>query len=189
MAQRPSATNTEPPLLKPLLKRSNSMSNHYFNDLIYCSKTGFFYRSHNPNKQIGSIAKNGYVVFHYKNKLVYAHRIAWQIVHGFVPPKHIDHINRIKTDNRIDNLRLADDLINSRNRSLANKNNLSCGLLGVTKPKHTKKWIASIWVNRKRIHLGYFHTSEEAHQAYIEAKKIYHPTSPHLTVHEASHMQ
>ena len=165
------------------------MSNIDFNDLIYCPDTGLFFRSANPTKQIGSVAKNGYIVFSHKGKLVYAHRIAWHIVHGFVPPKHIDHINRVKTDNRIINLRLADDLINNRNRSLANKNNISCGLLGVTKPKHTKKWVACIWVNRKRKHLGYFDTAEEAHQAYIEAKKIYHPTSPHLTAHEAFHKQ
>lgn len=157
------------------------MSNIDFSNLYYDSITGFFYRKKNISHKIGYVAKNGYVVFSYKGKTFYAHRVAWQIIHGYEPPKHIDHINRIKTDNRIENLRLADDAINSKNRGSANKNNLSCGLLGVTKPKHTRKWVASIWVNKKRKHLGYFETAKEAHLAYIEAKKIYHPTSPHLT--------
>ena len=156
------------------------MSNIDFNDIIYDPSTGFFYRTKNPTVQIGTIAKNGYVIICYNKKRQYAHRLAWEIIYGFKPPKHIDHINRIKTDNRIVNLRLADDTINNRNREFANSNNESCGLLGVTKPKHTKKWTASITVNYKRKHLGYFNTAKEAHLAYIEAKKIYHPTSPHL---------
>ncbi len=165
------------------------MSNIDFSDLIYDPETGFFYRTKNPFKQIGHTNKIGYVVFSYKGKSCYAHRIAWQIIYGFVPPKHIDHINRVKNDNRICNLRLADDLINNRNRSDANKNNKSSGLLGVTKPKHTKKWAACIFVDRKRKHIGYFDTAEQAHQAYIEAKKIWHPTSPHLSVASCSHKQ
>jgi hypothetical protein len=160
------------------------MSDIDFSDIIYCPNTGIFYRKKTPNKPLGSIAKNGYIVFHYRGKVRYAHRVAWEIVNGHEPPKHIDHINRIKTDNRICNLRLADDTINNRNRANANANNNSCGLLGVTKPKHTKKWSAAITVNRKRKHLGYFNTPQEAHFAYIEAKKIYHPTSPHLSVPE-----
>ena len=156
------------------------MSNIDFNELIYNADTGVFYRTKTPNKPIGCIGKNGYVVFRYKGKIRYAHRIAWNIVYGQEPPKYIDHINRIKTDNRICNLRLADNTINNRNRATANSNNISCGLLGVAKPKHTHKWSSSITVNYKRKHLGYYDTAEEAHIAYIEAKKIYHPTSPHL---------
>ena len=158
------------------------MSNNDFTDLIYDQETGIFYRIKKPTKAIGCIAKNGYVVFPHKGKLKYAHRVAWSMVYKQEPPQHIDHINRIKTDNRIINLRLADDKINGRNRSSANSNNVSCGLLGVTKPKHTKKWAASISFDGKRKHLGYYNTPEEAHSDYVNAKKIYHPTSPHLSV-------
>jgi hypothetical protein len=157
------------------------MSNIDFTDLIYDKETGIFYRTKNPEKAIGSIAKTGYVVFFHKGKVKYAHRIAWAMVYGQEPPQHIDHLNRKKTDNRICNLRLADDVINNRNRASANINNLSCGLLGVAKPKNTRKWSSAITVNGKRKHLGYYNTPEEAHIAYINAKKIYHPTSPHLS--------
>lgn len=159
------------------------MSKIDFTDLIYDFETGFFYRAKNPTKKIGCVAKTGYIVFSHQKKIKYAHRVAWAMFYGEEPKKHIDHINRIKTDNRIANLRLADDQINNRNRGSANHNNMSCGFLGVTKPKHTKKWSAAITVDYKRIHIGYYDTPEEAHKAYIEAKKHYHPTSPHLVAH------
>ncbi len=150
------------------------MSNIDFNGLIYDSSTGNFFRTKNPTRKIGSLSKAGYYVFSYKRKVYYAHRVAWQITHGFEPPKHIDHINRIKTDNRISNLRLADDSLNNRNRVKPNKNG-STGFIGVTKPKHTPKWAASITVNYKRVHIGYYDTAQQAHQAYLDAKKTYHP--------------
>jgi hypothetical protein len=151
------------------------MSNSHFNELVYNPSTGYFYKKQDPLKRLGTLNKNlGYIVFRHNNKLHYAHRVAWEITYGFKPPKHIDHINRIKTDNRIVNLRLVDDLVNNRNRLEPNKNN-SSGFIGVTKPKHTKKWAASITVNYKRIHLGYYKTAREAHSAYLEAKKFYHP--------------
>ena len=138
-----------------------------FTELIYDQETGFFYRRKNPTKQIGSINKNGYVVFNYKNNFCYAHRVAFQICYGYLP-NMVDHINGIRTDNRICNLRPANSFVNSQNRTAK----------GFTKPKQTKKWSASITVNRKRIHLGYFHTQEEAHLAYLNAKRVYHPSVP-----------
>ena len=150
------------------------MSKIDFSGLIYEPSTGYFYRTKNPNKKIGSLSKVGYIVFSYKKKVYYAHRVAWEITHGISPSKHIDHINRIKTDNRISNLRLADDLLNNRNRVAPNKNG-SSGFIGVTKPNHTSKWVASISVNYKRIHIGYYDTAELAHKAYLEAKRTFHP--------------
>jgi len=156
------------------------MSKNNFTDLIYNAETGAFYRAKAPTKQIGTVGKHGYIVFSHRGRQQYAHRVAWHMTYGFAPPKHIDHINRVKTDNRITNLRLADDLINNRNRGLANANNFS-GLLGVSKPKQTRKWSAAITVDYKRKHLGYYDTPEEAHAAYMEAKRVHHPTSPHLS--------
>lgn len=138
-----------------------------FTDLIYDPKTGFFCRVKNPEKQIGTVNKQGYVVFRHKGVLVYAHRVAFQICHGFLP-KIIDHINGNKSDNKICNLRAANNIVNNHNRKAK----------GFAKPKQTKKWSASITVNKKRIHIGYFNSPEEANKAYLEAKKIYHPTAP-----------
>jgi hypothetical protein len=131
-----------------------------FSELIYNADTGIFYRKAKPQEAIGTINKSGYVVFRVKDKLLYAHRVAFFLVHGFLP-KMVDHINRNRSDNRSANLREANAKLNAEN---------SKGY-GVTKPKHTKKWASSITNNRKRIHLGYFDSAEEANKVYLLAKQ------------------
>ena len=142
------------------------MSNLDFTDLIYDEVTGLFFRSKQPNTPIGTVNKGGYIVFKHKGTLLYAHRVAFAISHGHMPPL-IDHINGIKSDNRIANLRDASATLNSRNRKA----------FGATKPKQTKRWAASITVDYKRKHLGYFDTPELAHEEYIKAKAIHHPNA------------
>jgi len=77
----------------------------------------------------------------------------------------IDHINGNKLDNRVANLQVTTQQGNSHNRTRAK---------GYTWNKHAKKWTAQICVNKKKIHLGYYDTEEDAHQAYLNAKPIYH---------------
>jgi hypothetical protein len=137
-----------------------------FSELIYNADTGLFYKKSNATNAIGTITKSGYVVFRVKGKLYYAHRIAFFISFGYEPIM-VDHVNRIRSDNRLLNLREADAKLNAEN----------CKGYGVTKPKHTKKWASSITNNRKRIHLGYFDTAEEANKAYLLAKQKYHPNA------------
>ena len=132
----------------------------------YCPDTGILTRL-KTQKPSGTRNKSGYITIHCLRKNFYAHRVAWYLTHGEFPNGIIDHINGDKADNRLINLRVADFAMNGHNRVVS----------GVTKPKHTKKWVASITVNYKRKHLGYFDTPELAHQAYVEAKKVYHPTA------------
>src|SRR3990167_1974171 len=60
---------------------------------------------------IGSVAgcldDRGYITVRIKRRAYRAHRLAWFITYGYWP-KEIDHINRDKTDNRIENLRDTD---------------------------------------------------------------------------------
>jgi HNH endonuclease/AP2 domain len=137
-----------------------------FKHLNYNPDTGLFFSNTNIEMPIGTRNKHGYVVFKVNGKLFYAHRIAFFLIHGFVP-KIVDHINRNKSDNRIKNLREVTARLNSQNTVAQ----------GITKPKHTKKWVAAITCNRKRIHLGYFDSAEQAHKAYILAKQKYHPNA------------
>lgn len=111
-----------------------------------------------PNASAGNLSPRGYIVIRIYGVLYKAHRLAWLYVYGVFPPKEIDHINHIKDDNRISNLRLADRTVNNRNAS-KRKDNTS-GVVGVTFHKRIKKWQASI--GAKSQHLGYFENKDDA---------------------------
>jgi hypothetical protein len=104
-----------------------------------------------------------------------AHRLAWLYVNGEHPAGHMDHMNRCRTDNRIVNLRVVTPAMNMQNRSVSKTRN-STGLLGVGPCKwKLGKWRARIRVNGVQRELGVFDTPEEAHEAYLSAKRILHP--------------
>lgn len=75
----------------------------------------------------------------------------------------IDHINNIKTDNRVENLQL---LTNRDNCSKGKKGKYSSKYTGVCWSKMDKKWKSQIDINRININLGLFKTELEAHEAY-----------------------
>ncbi len=93
------------------------------------------------------------------------HHFAWYYTYGRMPDKYIDHINGITDDNRILNLRDVTNQQNQWNQTKAK---------GYTWNKRTKKWQSQIKVGGKVINLGYFDTEIEAHQSYLDAKKLYH---------------
>jgi hypothetical protein len=96
-----------------------------------------------------------------------AHRAAWAIYYGKFPNNFIDHINGIRSDNRIVNLRDVPKILNSRNMKLA-KNNTS-GSVGVTWNKASEKWEAKIHVNGKTKYLGVFLNKDDAISARLLA--------------------
>ncbi len=119
----------------------------------------------------GYIDDNGYVHIGVNNKLYKAHRLAWLYVEGYFPEQLIDHENRIKSDNRWTNLRVASYQCNSRNSSIA-KNNKS-GITGVCWHKATSKWRADIAVEYKCVPLGIFESKIKAAKARWKAEKKY----------------
>jgi len=120
---------------------------------------------------LGRLNGDGYSLVTILGHEYRAHRIVWLYVNGSWPDGQIDHINGIRVDNRIANLRLADQTLNSENLRLARSDNRS-GFLGVFPNK--KRWSAQIGVDGKQIHLGTFDTPELAHQAYVAAKRKLH---------------
>jgi succinyl-CoA synthetase alpha subunit len=92
-------------------------------------------------------------------KLYKAHQLAWLYTHG-VFAKELDHINQIRNDNRINNLRMASRSMQMHNAGML-KNNTS-GAKGVSYHTASKKWHARIWVDGKCRSVGYFDTVEEA---------------------------
>jgi hypothetical protein len=117
-------------------------------------------------KELKRKSNRNYLIFDlagYKNQFIFHHHFIWYMYYNEVlEDKVIDHINRITTDNRIENLRLVTIQENSFNTKAKG----ICEIDG--------KYISRIMVNNKSIYLGYFDTEEEAHQAYLEAKEKYH---------------
>ena len=114
----------------------------------------------------------GYVVIRLKGRLYKAHRLAWFYVYGHMPTEDIDHINGIRDDNRIANLRVATSQENNRNKKIQ-KNNTT-GFIGVSYKPDVGKYRATITVNKTTIHIGYYSTPEEASKAYqIKAAELF----------------
>lgn len=143
------------------------------NTNLVCYSNGKILRFHKRFKKwtvcIGYKRKDGYLIMKIDGKKYYMHRI---IAHAFnildiESELMIDHINFDKTNDKsnncIFNLRPATNQQNTWNKNAKGY----CW--------HQNKWHTQIRLNGKSIHLGYFDTEEEAHQAYIDAKKIYHP--------------
>lgn len=100
-----------------------------------------------------------------------AHRLAWLYVYGQFPGGHIDHINGVKDDNRLFNLRDVSRSVNLQNQRRAKSNNRH-GYLGVT--PYLNRFKAAIKISGVRIHLGVFDTPEEAAAIYLAMKRKFH---------------
>ena len=103
-----------------------------------------------------------------------AQRLAWLYVHGVWPTDVIDHINGIRSDNRIGNLRDVSQATNAHNTRSAASSNKTTGLLGAYLHKPSGLFAAQIRICRKLKTIGYFKTAQEAHDAYKAAKRIHH---------------
>jgi hypothetical protein len=159
---------------------------YYRNDLTQQQVLNLF--DYNPNTGIltkkGTSTQVGFLDSrHYRsltiNKRMYkAHRIIWLMVFGHFPEQCIDHINRIKTDNRLVNLKEASFIDNMKNRPLQRNNTSSKKGVFFTQGM----WYARIYVEHKTINLGRFSTFELAKQARITAEYKYGFTADELTL-------
>lgn len=106
------------------------------------------------------------IVMYQDNKgyQLFAHQFIFYKAYGKIV-EHIDHINGNKVDNRIENLREVTNQQNHFNETKAK---------GYSWHKGAKKWMAQISFNKKTMYIGLFDKEEEAHEAYLNAKKIYH---------------
>jgi hypothetical protein len=147
--------------------------------LHYNPDTGHFTRLiklRGPKAASGYVHTSGYVRICVLGRKYAAHRLAWLYMHGEWPDRLIDHVNGVKSDNRITNLRQSDFTLNAENQKRASVTSLS-GLLGVCVArdrKRSKPYQARICVRGVSHYLGCFSTPEEAHEAYKQMKRTLH---------------
>lgn len=136
--------------------------------LNYQPETGVFTwkprKGCRSDRPLGTGNGNGYLSITVDGVRHYSHRLAWVYMWGDIPTPYIDHVNGVRDDNRIENLRPATPAENQRYRSTPQKNSRS-GVIGVSWHAHGGKW----QVHKHKRYLGLFDTVEEAVKAWEQA--------------------
>jgi len=124
-------------------------------------------------KEAGGVRASGYITFGINKVRRYAHRIAILYSYGYTP-EQVDHINGNRADNRLANLRSANNYINSRNQKLRATN--TSGYNGVYWCKRRGLWYVRVGVNGVNIHGGYFVDIKDAisNRDLLDIKHGYH---------------
>jgi hypothetical protein len=121
---------------------------------------------------INSNNGKGYKVVKIDNKTYMVHRLIWMYVYGKFPENDIDHKNRIRSDNRLLNLRDASKTDNAQNISIPRHN--KSGHIGVSWIKSHKSWTVYIKVEQKNKWLGYYKDLNDAVAARKRGEKEYY---------------
>ncbi|WP_186294769.1 HNH endonuclease signature motif containing protein [Vibrio algivorus] len=119
-------------------------------------------------KEIVAKNESGYITVRINRQSMPAHRAMWILAHGKIPDGlFIDHINHIRHDNRISNLRVVTHIQNQKNLSMNSRN--TSGVNGVRYDKKSGKWLASLCHKDKTYFLGSFKTLDEAKNVRLSA--------------------
>ncbi len=159
------------------MKKSTLTAERLRELLHYDSETGVFKRKISTSNyvRVGDIAGSyvqGYREIRIDGSRYRSHRLVWLYVHGKWPKNEIDHINGVRDDNRLINLREATHTENSYNKGAA-KNSTS-GVKGVSWDLRKKKWRAQCTVNGKQYHQGYFVNIADAECAANKFREQHH---------------
>jgi len=142
----------------------------------YCPETGQFTHLQSKGRKktgmpAGSLRSDGYVYVMFDGFRAMAHQFAFLYMTGEWPTQEIDHIDGNKANNAFSNLRQVSRRMNTENKHMA-KRTSTTGLLGVI--RHPRGFVARIVSEGKRTYLGIFKTPEDAHEAYVQAKRRLH---------------
>lgn len=154
--------------------------------LHYDPETGVFTwrvstRGHAVGQTAGCVSKtNRHRVIGIDRVTYRAARLAWLYVFGRWPLDVVDHVNGVRSDDRLSNLRDVSAAVNAQNRRHPRRGARS-GLLGVSfdpRDSQRRPWRVQIWVGGvggRNLKLGRFADPQIAHQVYLEAKRRLHP--------------
>lgn len=123
------------------------------------------------NKKVGWVGDRGYIRCEFLGVGYSMHRIIWLYVYGKWPSGEIDHINHIRNDNRIENLRVVSNKDNLKNKSLPKSN--KSGIMGVHWLRRDKRWKVAIKIDGKTKYLGLYQKKEDAAKARKETEIKY----------------
>ncbi|MBT9571084.1 MAG: HNH endonuclease [Pseudomonas umsongensis] len=127
-------------------------------ELFWIANTG---TKNRVGTRAGRVIHDGYREIRLLGGYYREHRVIYEILNGEIPDGMlIDHVNGIRTDNRIENLRLVDTLGNTRNNAKSAKN--KTGHVGVSWCKAVGKWRAQIGVNNRQVWIGSFDDFDQA---------------------------
>lgn len=125
------------------------------NNFVYDCATGYIRRAKKQKQP--SKNSQGYICFVFRGQYLAGHRIAWALHYGELPPPEmeIDHINGIRDDNRISNLRLVSMADNMKNKTQYRNNTHGYpGILFDVHSRRVRQWRAQIQVDGKLMKLG-----------------------------------
>ncbi len=121
---------------------------------------------------VGCKNSKGYLQFCFKGRRLKNHRVAWFLHYGYWPINEIDHINGIKDDNRIDNLRDVDGSLNCKNKKVHRDGKP----VGITFIKESNTWVAQIKIiqngKRKTIRSKRYNNQNDAVLEYDRMKNV-----------------
>jgi len=156
------------------------LTQEYLNSYFYYNNGMLFWKKTTKgrikaNHRAGSLCKtHKYRFVGALGKIWSEHRVIYIMKKGAIPEGYqIDHIDGNRSNNKIENLRLATDLQNRHN--IKKKKNSKHKYKGISFSNRLKNsWTAEISHNGIRTRLGTFKTPEEAHEAYKKAAILYH---------------
>ena len=119
----------------------------------------------------GTKETSGYVRIQVDGKCFRAHQIVFAMVHGRWAEKHVDHIDRNRSNNAPMNLREVSHNDNQKNRNVRKDN--TSGFPGVTFDKRRKEWRAKLQLEGKSLWLGAYQAFRDAAEAYVLASLDY----------------
>lgn len=111
--------------------------------------------------KIRSLSKDGYLRFKFDSVVYLAHRVAWYMHYGEWPKNVIDHKDKVRTNNRILNLRDVTQRVNCQNSDRFNE--------GASFNLAAQKWGSHIFKDGKKLWLGYSETEDDAKEKYRQA--------------------
>lgn len=169
---------------KPVKKSRPELTVERLREVLdYCPATGIFHwaKPLSSNVRRGDVAgciseKDGYLKIRIDGTLHLAHRLAMFYIYQRWPEQAVDHKNGIKSDNRIENLRCASKQQNAQNTRRGWSHG-SSGLLGAHFSKTRGTWTSAIKAGSQVRRLGEFASAQDAHDAYVEAKRQMHEFS------------